>query len=102
MMARCQTNHPTDIRQLVVGTTFESSEAFLNLCRCQTSYLKLLSSDDLEEIETHRFPGKVIWGAVQANILQDPHGYLFWLEQLNSELRLVGVERLTSVGHASK
>jgi hypothetical protein len=100
-MDRSETRQSNDIRHLVVGTIFESSEAFLNLCRCQTSHLKLLSSDDLKEIATHRFPGKVIWGAIEAVIPQDPHRYLFWLERLDSQLRLVGVERLTLVSRTS-
>ncbi len=91
-----------DIRQLAVGSVFESSEAFLNLCRGQTSQCRLLSIDDVKDITSLHFPGKRICGAVEAAIPEDPHRYLFWLERVKGRLRIAGVERLTAARQASK
>jgi hypothetical protein len=100
-MARSKTEHSSDIRQLVVGTVFKSSEVFLKLCQGQTSRYKLLSSNDIKDVAGCRFPGKRIWGAVEATIPEDPHQYVFWLEHVRGQLRITGVERLTSAQHVS-
>ena len=101
-MARSNTEHPSDLRQLVVGTVFKLSEAFLQLCQGQTSRYKLLSADDIKDIAWRRFPGKTMWGAVEATIPEDPHRYLFWLEHVKGQLRIAGVERLTPARQVSK
>lgn len=72
VMARSQNKHLSDIRQLVVGTVCESSEAFLNRCRGQTSRDKLLSLDEVKDVASLHFPGKTIWGAVEAVIPKTP------------------------------
>jgi hypothetical protein len=102
MMSRSKSEYSSDIRQLVVGTVFKSSEAFRKLCEDQTSYYKFLSAGDVKDIACCRFPGKKIWGAVEAMIPEDPHRYLFWLEHLEGQLRVAGVERLTSASQVSK
>jgi len=91
-----------DIRQVAVGSVFESLEAFPDLCRDQSSHHKLLSLAEVKELAACHFPGKRIWGAVEAVIPEDPHRYVFWLERMQGHLRIAGVERLTSAEQASR
>ena len=58
--------------------------------------------DDVKDVASRRFPGKTIWGVVEAVIPEDPHRYLFWLEQGGEHLRIAGVERLTLAGQAGR
>ena len=99
-MARSKAKPSSDIRRVVVGSVFESLEAFLDLCRGQTSHYKLLSLADVKELAGCHFPTKSIWGAVEAMIPEDPHRYVFWLEHVQGHLRIAGVERLTLAGAA--
>lgn len=93
MMRGSRKKHSTDIRQLVVGTVFDSSESFLKLCEKQTADCHLLSLNEVKDVVSHHFPTKAIWGVVEATIPGDPHRYLFWLEQGEGSLRIAGIER---------
>ena len=97
-MAPSEDKPSCDIRQLVVGSVFESLEAFLDLCRGQNTHYKVLPLADVKEVASCHFPGKRIWEAVEVVILEDPHRYVFWLEHVQGHLRIASVERLTSAG----
>lgn len=91
-----------DIRQVVVGSMFQFLEAFLALCRDQTSHHKLLLLADVKEVAACYSPGKRSWGAVEAVIPDDPHRYVFWLVRIEGHLRIAGVEGLTAAEQAAR
>lgn len=101
-MPRSESRPSRDIRQVAVGSVFETLEAFLDLCRGQTSSYKLLSLVDVKEVASCHFPRKKIWGAADAVIPEDPHRYVFWLERVQGHLRIAAVERLTSAEQAAR